>query len=183
MIKRILCLTGAILTMTGCIGAGKLSEVKPQGQGLFPKLEGIDLQGKTRRLPDSFAGKLNIVTVAFEQEQQEDVNTWISLADEIIKDNKTVRFYEIPLIYKLNAPYRMWVNNGMRSGIPDEAARERTITVYTDREAFTKLMNMQTQNIYTLLLDDQGKILWRAQGTLTKPLETELLEKIKTHAQ
>lgn len=175
---RFFVLIGALLIMTGCIGAGKISTVKPQGENYFPKMEGIDLLGEMRQLPESFEGKLNIVTVAFEREHQKDVNEWIALADEIMQEHPDVKFYEIPVIYEINAPYRFWVNNGMRSGILEPEARERTITVFTDREKFTGIMNMNTEIIYTLLLDQKGKILWRSPGVLTEENAEDLANEI-----
>ena len=177
--KQFLILTGVLFILTGCIGAGKISTVKPQGDNVFPKIEGIDLLGKNRQIPDTFAGAFNIVTVAFEREHQRDVDTWIGLALEIMHEREDVRFYEIPLIYKINGPYRMFINNGMRSGIPDQAARERTITVYTDRDAFTRLMEMQTDRIYTLLLNERGEILWRVEGAMTPETQQGLISTLK----
>lgn len=177
--KKFLVLLGALFIVTGCIGAGTISGLQPQGNNMFPKLEGIDLLGKKRDLPAAFEGKLNIISVAFEREHQEDVNPWIGLALEIMKEHKGVRYYEVPLIYELNAPSRFWVNNGMRSGIPDQAARERTITVFTDRPAFTGLMNMDASIIYTLLLDDKGKILWRTSDVLTDEKAIDLKQEIR----
>ena len=79
----------------------------------------------------------------------------------------------------MNAMMRGWVNNGMRSGIPSEKARERTITVYTEREKFLGMMNMQTDNIYTLLVNQDGEILWRAEGDATD----EKIRDLKTAIQ
>jgi hypothetical protein len=65
----------------------------------------------------------------------------------------------------------------MRLGIQDKIARERTITVYTNRDKFFEIMNMKGDKIYTLLLDKDGKILWRAEG-LANQKNIESLQKI-----
>lgn len=164
--------------MTGCIGTGKISEMGQTKAGFFPFLVGIDLHGKKRLIPDSFLGKLNLVAVAFERKQQADVDTWIDVAEEWMLLHKDLRFYEVPLIYKVNAPYRFWINNGMRSGISESVARERTITVYTDREAFLSMMNMKVEKISILLLDDGGKILCPHDGPTTEEAVREIGEMI-----
>jgi hypothetical protein len=145
------------------IGSGKNSQIKINGEN-FPKIIGIDLQGKKQELPESFKGKINIVAIAFKREQQKDVDSWIIGVDEVIKNNPNVNFYEIPLIYELGAFSRMWINNGMRYGIPSEISRKRTITVYTDREKFFQIMKMKKDIVYVLILDDKGKILLRVEG-------------------
>jgi len=162
-----------ILSLSACIGSGQNTSVTKVDDGFIPSMAGIDLLGEERPIPDSFKGDLNIVTFAFEREQQEMVNTWIDGLEPILENEVNVRYYEIPLIYEMNAVMRGWVNNGMRAGIPDEAARERTITVYTDRDKFLKMMSMDTTTIYTVLVDQKGKILWRTDGVATD-------EKIKT---
>ena len=58
----------------------------------------------------------------------------------------------------------MFLNNGMRFGITDEIARKRTITVYANRQEFFKLTQMKEEQIYALLLDSGGKIIWKTEG-------------------
>ncbi len=155
-----------LFCLSGCIGSGKISEVQrsQKGHNMFPEMTGIDLLGEERSIPDTFTGKYNLVNLAFEQEQQELVNEWIEVAEEIMQEHDDLRYYEIPVIYEVSAAYRMFINNGMRGGIPSPQARERTITVYTDREKLFTMMDMKQSSIYTFLLDDQGKILWRGEG-------------------
>lgn len=176
-------LLGAAFMVTACIGAGSISAIKPLGKNTFPQMEGIDLLGESRIVPAAFSGELNIVAVAFEREQQKDVNTWIDVAEAIMKENASVKFYELPVIYEVNGMYRTWINNGMRSGIPSKTARERTITIYTDREEFTTLMQMTTDQISVLLIDNKGKILWRNNGVATKQAINSLLNQIKERSK
>lgn len=172
-----------LITLSACIGAGDLSGMTQRGENRFPTMEGIDLMGDERVIPDSFAGDLNIVAVAFEREQQADVNTWIAEMDALMGAYEDLRFYEIPVIYEVSAPYRFWINNGMRSGIPSDAARERTITVYTEREPFLETMDMSVDQITVLLLDDSGQIVWRADGALTDEALEGLKKQLDEHAK
>ena len=177
----IVLLIGCALVMTGCISPGENSSLKITDKTHFPEVVGIDLHGEEQTLPDSFAGSLNIVTVAFKRDHQSAVNTWIPVADEIAQTDSGIQFYEIPLIYKMNPAARFWVNNGMRAGIEDPIARARTITVYTDRDKFTEMMQMDIKTIDTLLLNDQGTILWRTPGEATKESIRALKQAIQEH--
>ena len=154
-----------LMSMQSCfIGSGEISEIKENEKNFFPNLIGIDLEGKKREIPQSFEGALNIIAIGFEREHQEPINTWIPEIEKIIKTNQNVKFYEVPLIYKLGNFSRRWVNNGMRFGITDSIARQRTITVYTDRDKFFNIMSMRGDRIYVLLLDKNGKILLKLEG-------------------
>lgn len=158
-------LLALLATLQSClIGAGENSKIEANKNSYFPKIVGIDLDGKKQELPAVFKNKLNLVIVAFKREQQLEVDTWIKAVEPMLKENKNLSFYEIPLIYELSAFNRMWVNNGMRFGISDKIARKRTITVYTNREEFFKITGMKKDEIYSLLIDDSGKILWRREG-------------------
>jgi len=154
-----------LLTISSCmIGAGENSKVEAGKNNYFPKITGIDLQGEKQELPQVFKNKLNLVIVAFKREQQVEVDTWIKAAEPILKENSNLSFYEVPLIYEVSAFKRMWVNNGMRFGISDKIARKRTITVYTNRKEFFEITQMKEETIYALLLDSNGKILWKKEG-------------------
>jgi hypothetical protein len=164
-----------LLALQSCtIGAGENSKIETNENGYFPKVSGINLDGKKQELPSAFKNKFNLVIVAFKREQQSEVDTWIKAAEPILKENSNLSFYEIPLIYELSAFKRMWVNNGMRFGIPDEIARARTITVYTNREEFFKITAMKEDSIYALLINDSGKILWRVDSTADEKKIAEL---------
>jgi predicted transcriptional regulator len=79
-----------------------------------------------------------------------------------------VRYYELPTIERLNALARTFINEGMRAGIPDPVARERTITLYLDKNALQEALQLSGESdIYVLLLDRQGRVLWRAEGAFT----------------
>ena len=68
----------------------------------------------------------------------------------------------------------------MRFGIRDEVARKRTITVYTDRKEFFKITKMKEDEIYALLIDDSGKILWEKEGVASGDKIIDLKEVIKS---
>lgn len=173
-----------LLTLQSCmIGAGENSKVEANKNNYFPKLTGIDLDGNKKELPQAFAGKLNIVIVAFKREQQSEVDTWIKTAEPILQKNPQVNFYEIPLIYELSAFSRAWVNNGMRFGIPDKIARKRTITVYTDRNKFFEITKMKEEKIYALLLNNDGKILWKVEGIADDSKTKNLLKVISKNTK
>ena len=162
------------LFIFSCLSPSVISKLVPQGENQFPKLTGINLHKQIKNIPEDFAGEFNLVTVAFKQKQQEEVNTWINFFDEISPKYKHLRYYEIPFIYEVNQLKRTFIQSGMRGGIKEDRARERTVTVFTKREPFFKLMNMNEDNIYTLLLDKDANILWRTEGVTNKSNKQQL---------
>jgi hypothetical protein len=177
--KKISNLLALIFLASCAIGSGENSAMIVGEKGYFPQLVGIDLEGERRELPKSFDNKINIVAVAFKREQQENVNGWIKVADEIIAKRSDVNFYELPLIYELNPVSRSFINNGMRRGVLGEKARKRTITVYTNREQFFEEMQMKEEKIYLLVIDQEGEILHRIEGDATSENVNSLKKKLK----
>jgi hypothetical protein len=142
----------------------------------FPSVTGSSLQRRKLNLPQAFEGERNLVFVAFQQWQQSQVDTWIPFARQLEASLPKLRYYELPTIRRLNALSRTFINEGMRAGIPDPVARERTITLYVDKNEFRKALQLpHEEEIHVLLLDRSGAVLWQAEGAFT-PEKAESLE-------
>lgn len=143
----------------------------------FPTVQADNLEGKTLRFPQDFAGAHNLVFVAFERNQQRDVDTWVPLAKELMQKHPTLRTYEFPVIGKVIGMMRGFINGGMRRGIPDPATRATTITIYSDKGAFMKPLGLKNQKkIYAFIVTPKGEVLWQAEGPRTESGEKSLRE-------
>jgi hypothetical protein len=133
--------------------------------GKFPALESETLEKQAVHLPQDFRGQRNLLLIAFEREQQKDIDTWLTQMKRYEAIDKEFRYYEIPTIEKMNRFMRWFINTGMRHGIPDKKARERTITLYIDKEPFKKSLQITDEKkIYAVVVDRSGTVLWRATG-------------------
>ena len=166
MKKSIYLLSSILLLNNFCAYANdKMKTNKNQ----FPQISGKNLEDKEYNLPKSFEGKYNLVFVAFLREQQNDVNKWIPLANSLIKKYEKLNYYELPVLSENYNLARWFIDGGMKAGIPDKSAREKTITIYTNKSKFLEVLDIsEDNNIHILLLDDEGKILWRNKGTFSK---------------
>ncbi len=114
-------------------------------------------------------GELNLLFIPFEQWQQSTVDSWIPFAHKIEQEFPWIRYYELPTISKLNPVAQFMINEGMRAGIPNPLARERTVTLYVDKTRFrNQLMIGSEATITILLVDREGNIFWRAQGNYSE---------------
>ncbi len=135
----------------------------------FPTVSGSNLDRQEFEFPGDFEGNLNLVIIPFLQKQQLDVNTWIPAAQELERSYPGLVYYELPTIYALPALSRTFINEGMRAGIPDQTSRERTITLYLDKDSFKSALEIQTeQNIAIFLIDRKGNLLWRDEGLFSE---------------
>jgi hypothetical protein len=146
----------------------------------FPVVSGFNLDRKEYEFPRDFAGKFNLVIVPFQQRQQLDVNTWIPAAQEIERKYPGIVYYELPTIYELPTFSRTFINEGMRAGIPDPTSRERTITLYLDKEIFKRALEISSEEtIYLFLVDQEGNIIWRDEGLFSEEKRQNLLSVIE----
>ncbi|MBW7933344.1 MAG: hypothetical protein H3C62_06950 [Gemmatimonadaceae bacterium] len=135
----------------------------------FPVVTSDNLEGKTFTLPHDFAGERNVVFIAFQREQQKEVDSWVPFVKPLAARTPGVEYYEIPTIYRMIAPMRWMINRGMRSGIDDRGARERTITLYLDKGPFKRALGITSeQSIHVLVVDREGTVLWRTSGAFTE---------------
>lgn len=147
----------------------------------FPAITAENLLGQSFDLPGDLPGDLRLIFVAFRQRQQPRINTWLAVGDALEADYPGLRYFEFPTISR---PFRLMkpmIDNGMRGGIPSDAARGRTITLFTSVSRFVDATGLPgTGDIATLLLDAEGRIRWSSTGVHTQAREEALRRAIET---
>lgn len=142
----------------------------------FPRVEGTNLEGKRFILPGDFEAELNVVFVAFRREQQADVDSWLPFLREQGLGSRGVRVYEVPTLNRSYRWMRRFIDGGMARGIPELATRETTITLYIDKTPFKKALGIDAEdNISTMIVARDGRILWRADGHFTDASGADLM--------
>jgi hypothetical protein len=135
----------------------------------FPTVTFDNLERKSFTLPRDFGGERNVVFIAFQRLQQADIDTWVPFVKALVARTPGSEYYEIPTIKRMIAPMRWMINSGMRGGIDDRGARERTITLYLDKEPFKRALGIANEDtIHVLIVDREGRVLWRTTGAFSE---------------
>lgn len=173
----------AAFTLLGALGIGSLmlASCRHQSLGLrtqaervrmpyFPTITAENLNREKITLPTDLAGNPALILVAYKQQQQTNVNTWLDRIDEIEAAIPGVQIIETPTISSGKWGWMAgFIDGGMRSGIPDPQARGRTITLYTDVSLFNQaLMIEDTDTIYAVLLDAEGEVMKVLDGNFSE---------------
>ena len=146
---------------------------------VFPTVNGSNLLRHKLTLPQDFHGSLNLVFIPFERWHQMEVDSWSTLAGELERQYEGLFYYELPTIQSRNPFYKTFLNEGMRASIPDPKTRERTITLYLNKEDFRAALGMPDEaHIYVLIIDRQGNEFFRARGPYSQEAETALRQRI-----
>ena len=143
----------------------------------FPPLKASNLNGEEMQLPGALAGDLNLVLIAFKREQRKNVETWMARLPKIQQAHPKLACYEMPVIPRLNAVTRWFIEKGIRSDIPDKNRRAHFIILFIDREPFRNALGLTSEDhIYALLLNKQGEVAWRAEGDYSEASGQSLQE-------
>lgn len=148
--------------------------------GVFPDTPGRNLHLEDRVFPRDFAGRWNLALVAFQREHQEIINTWLPQAEELEEAYPGFAYYEFPIIRELGGLAQGFIDRGMRVAVRSDKARERTVTFYTDKERFKESLELQDEEtIYVLLVDAEGRVLWRDRGGFSPEKRADLEQKLR----
>jgi len=144
---------------------------------VFPTIIGRNLHKKTTIIPDDFSTKNIIIIVAFQKWHQENVNKCIrSLENAGL--NTTHDILEVPVIRSSSWLKQMRLDGLMRAAFRDPNIRQRTVTVYIDKQHFRNSLNIpDEESIHWFLVDYVDKnILLRGENQIN----TEDIEAIKS---
>jgi hypothetical protein len=150
--------------------AGVLSVSLAAEEGLrFPTVEGKTLEGRSVVFPRDFASPAALVFVAFQRRQQSDIDAWKPFVQKARASLLGLSVWELPMIGTGYSFMRGFIDGGMRSGIPDRAARESTATFYLDTKPVAEAIGAPDRGqISVLVVAPDGRILARASG---RPME------------
>jgi len=135
------------------------------------------LNKQVTAIPDDFSEQPLIVIAAFQRWHQNLVDESMENLDKMnMNDTHTV--IELPVIKKSSMLQRMRLDGLMRAAISDFGVRQRTITVYLDKQAFRDSLNIPNEDtMYWFVVDHTTKsILLRGSGIMTP----EDIRQIKT---
>ena len=132
----------------------------------LPTVKGKNLERKQMTFPADFSGKVNLVFIPFKRWHQDEVDGWVPFVEQLSQEFSALSFYEFPTLPESNFLYRTFLDEGMRAGIPDKAARTRTITLYLDKTAYRQALDIpHEQSMWVYLFDKFGQVLWRVEGS------------------
>ncbi len=150
----------------------------------FPKVSGSNLLRQKQNLPGDFQGNLNLVFIPFQRWHQSEVDSWGASAEQLEQQVPGLVYYELPTLQAGGPLYKIFLNEGMRAGIPDPKTRARTITLYLDKINFRTALDMPDEDhIYILVVDRQGREFFRARGPHSPAADASLRQALNQLTQ
>ncbi len=145
--------------------AGLRRTLPPAVDRVLRPLSGRSLDGRDVALPGDLGTPHTFLIMAFRREQQDLVDGWLPWLGELEQRRNDVAVYEVPVLSSVYGPVRWFIDGGMTRGVPDPAARARTVTVYTDVDAVLDNVGLGgTDTILVALVEAGGRIVARETG-------------------
>jgi hypothetical protein len=140
----------------------------------FPTIKGISLSNNEVTFPDDIRGRVAVLSIAFKQRAQLCIKTW---ADELLLKygiDKSVQYYEVPMLGGQYKMMRNWIDGGMQNGVP-KPLHDFTVTYYGPLQKYYKSLGIDSKkNCYIYVLDQDGIIKGRFDGFSTPEKISEL---------
>ncbi len=141
----------------------------------FPEVTAESLAKTPESIPDSAKGKVTLIAVAFLQQSQSQLDSWLGPFEEKFGGREGFTFYEVPMISSGYKFMKMVIDSGMRGGIP-KYKHKNVVTMYGDVEKYMNELNLEARYGYAFLLDKEGIIRWQGQGFSTPETLKELFD-------
>ena len=107
--------------------------------------------------------------------QQSDIDEWKPFVDKSRGKYASLAVWELPTIGSGYTFMRGIIENGMRSGIKNQTARESTVTLFVDAKAFAGNIGAAgLSDIAVLVVAADGRILGKAVGKPTAASEASI---------
>ncbi len=134
----------------------------------FPVISGKNLNKEKIVIPDDYSAKNLIAIVAFQKWHQNSVDQTIEKFEQN-SINETHHIIEVPVIQRTSWLRQIRLDTMMRTAIRDPKVRQRTITIYLDKQEFLKKLNIKNEeSIHWFLIDHVSKtILMRGIGVVS----------------
>jgi len=151
--------------------------------GALPPLKGEFLTGRMAVLPDAARGKVSLLAFGFTYDSRFAVEAWVKAFRADFGRDVRAGFSEIPMI---GGPARLgkwFIDSGMRRGTP-KADHEHVITVYGGVAPWKERLGYRSpKDAYLVLLDPQGRVLWRHNGVFDEKAYGDLQRHTKAALQ
>jgi len=160
----------------GCFADSACFATEPAKPIVFPVTLSYNLDKDKVTLPADLGGAVNLLVLSYSPAQQADAQSWLPVAKSIAASRSDFRFYMLPVFWRQNILYRLWMNYSMRSESPTAESWPWTIPLYVNKERFNQELEIPSESdVVVLLVDKAGKVLWRSTGALTDEKKAALM--------
>lgn len=145
---------------------------------VLPPIKASNLNKQPVAWPKDLPAERTILIIAFERKHQSLVDGWV--AGMRLKAPDAPAWFEVPIINNPGGVARWFIDNGMRSGIPNKSDRARVVTVYGNKAALMASMKISdASTVHAVVVERSGRIVARASGAYSRANAEQILTALK----
>ena len=145
---------------------------------VFPIVQAKNLEGDQVTIPEAAKGKVTLVAVAFLQQSQGQLDSWLNPFYEKFGKSDNYMFYEIPMIAGGYIFMKPIIDSGMRGGLP-QFKHKHVVTLFGDVKKYSDALHIDPSFGHAFLLDKDGIIRWQNKGYAEKDVLEEMFNLAK----
>lgn len=174
----------AFISCTLLIAASLLSGAQTLEIGSqLPELRGETLADTALVLPRAASGKIAFLTITFSSEAGKRARVWNERFSKDHSSNADTTSYSIAMLEGAPRIFRGMIKRGIKKGVPQQA-QDRFLIVTRDEAAWKKYLNVSDDDLpYLLLIDANGRVVWKDQGTFEEQKYEALKAKLAKQAK
>ena len=135
----------------------------------FPQFETHDLEGKDVQVPGELTGDPNLVILAFQQEHQQVIESWMPSIRKLEADNPTMESWVVTLVPRKYKWVYGTIVSRIKGGITDPNLRRHTLTACLDlKPPQSESGPPSAEQIGPYVLDRSGSIQAYEAGSFTE---------------
>ncbi|MEN0067401.1 MAG: hypothetical protein AAGA48_35045 [Myxococcota bacterium] len=149
----------------------------------FPDIAADNLLGEDRAYPGWYERRTSLVLLVWTREQQRVANTWLTHVDALTQAEPSLSIVEHPVVAPFYRLIKGRVDGWMRGGIPSDAARARTVTLFTGAQGFADQLGIDDRStISALLVDANGRVAKQWRGPANDTVMADVVASVQTLA-
>lgn len=144
----------------------------------IPAIHGRSFAGKDVNLPLDLKGKFGVLVVGFSKTSGENAKVWGQAITGDLNNNPQIVYYQIPVLAGVPSIIRGVVLQGMRLAMT-AAEQAHFVPALQDEVKWKEAVHFTSpDDAYVLVLNSDGTILWRAQGSMMASFHGALVKAI-----
>ena len=141
----------------------------------FPEITGNTVENKTIHIPSELKGKYSLLGFASSMKAQPDLETWLDPIYQkfiaktgLMDDMYDLNVYFIPILTGTNLTFAASMKKKFKEMAQEDLKPHLLICTDHGKEILEKLSMNKSDTPYFLLLDKEGKILYRTSGAYSE---------------
>lgn len=145
----------------------------------LPKTDEVTLAGDQVNLESSLKGNTGVLILGFSKKSEGQVREWTkALLTEFSAEHSAVIF-EMPILESMPRLVRGVAVRSMKSG-SSPTEREHFLPVFHNEMQWKQVAQFsEPDNAYIIVIDREGKIVWREHGPIDDKRKTELIGRVR----